>query len=69
MKVFDILAHASFSPNYPKMSSANQIAGFFDQLYLLNCLMNFFDFFASSLTTIRGRGWCYLLITEGVISG
>ena len=44
LKVFDILARASFAPNWPKMSADNQIAGFFDQLYLLNRLMNFFDF-------------------------
>ena len=44
LKLFDILVHASFSPNWPKKTSAIQIAGFLDQLYLLNRLMIFFDF-------------------------
>ena len=44
LMVFDILACDLFGPNWPKKSLANQIAGFFDQLYLLNRLMIFFDF-------------------------
>ena len=42
--VFDILACAPFGPNWPKKSLANQIAGFYDQLHLLNQLMIVFDF-------------------------